>query len=106
MPRTADPKAIRHLPAPVHDAYVSAFSVSLRPVFLVGAAVAVAAFLLTWLLREVPLRKVTAMAAAEAAGESRGLAAAPPGAAPARASGFGDAAPTRSRFWDRDEDRG
>jgi hypothetical protein len=59
VPRTADPAAIRRLPGPVHDAYVSAFAVSLRPVFLVAAGIGVAAFLLTWLLREVPLRKTS-----------------------------------------------
>jgi hypothetical protein len=71
VPSTADPVAIRHLPAPVPDAYVSAFSVSLQPVFLVAATIGVAAFLLTWLLREVPLSKV--VGAGEAAGESFGL---------------------------------
>jgi EmrB/QacA subfamily drug resistance transporter len=59
LPATATPAIIRHLPPRVHESYVTAFAVSLRPVFLVGAAVAVAAFLLTWLLREVPLRKTT-----------------------------------------------
>jgi EmrB/QacA subfamily drug resistance transporter len=59
VPRTADPVAIRHLPAPVHEAYVNAFAVSLRPVFLVAAAIGLAAFALTWLLREIPLRKGT-----------------------------------------------
>jgi EmrB/QacA subfamily drug resistance transporter len=59
LPRTTDPKTISHLPAPVHEAYVSAFATSLRPVFLVGAAVAVVAFLLTWLLQDVPLRRST-----------------------------------------------
>jgi hypothetical protein len=59
VPKTVDPATVRHLPPPVHDVYVSAFAVSLRPVFLVGAAVGVVAFALTWLLREVPLRKTT-----------------------------------------------
>jgi hypothetical protein len=38
---------------------VSAFAASLRPVFLVAAAIGLAAFVLTWLLREIPLRKST-----------------------------------------------
>ena len=71
MPKTADPEAIQHLPPALHDAYVHAFAVSLRPVFLVGAGVGVVAFLLTWLLREVPLRKTTG--AGETAGETFGL---------------------------------
>jgi hypothetical protein len=32
---------------------------ALQPVFLVGAAIAATAFLLTWLLRETPLRETT-----------------------------------------------
>ncbi len=71
VPKTADPVAIRHLPAPVHDAYVTAFAASLRPVFLVAAAIGVTAFALTWLLREVPLR--TTMGPGETAGETFGL---------------------------------
>jgi len=70
LPSTADPKAIKHLPGPVHDAYVHAFAASLRPVFLVAAALGVVAFLLTWLLKEVPLRKTTG--AGETAGETFG----------------------------------
>jgi EmrB/QacA subfamily drug resistance transporter len=59
IPSTADPASIKHLPAPVHDAYVSAFAASLRPVFLVAAVIGLVAFALTWLLREIPLRKAT-----------------------------------------------
>jgi hypothetical protein len=51
----------------VHSAYVSAFAASLRPVFLVAAAIGAVAFALTWLLREVPLRQT---ASAEGLGES------------------------------------
>jgi uncharacterized membrane protein len=76
LPKTATPALVKHLPPAVHDAYVSAFAVSLRPVFLVAAAVGVAAFLLTWLLREVPLR--SSAGAGEAAGEAFGLEEAPP----------------------------
>jgi EmrB/QacA subfamily drug resistance transporter len=63
VPKTPDPAAIRHLAAPVHEAYVGAFAVSLRPVFLAAAAIGVASFALTWLLREVPLRKETGVGA-------------------------------------------
>jgi EmrB/QacA subfamily drug resistance transporter len=73
VPRAANPAAVKHLPPPVHEAYVNAFAVSLRPVFLVAAAIGVAAFLLTWLLREVPLRKV--IGSGEAVGEQVGVAA-------------------------------
>ena len=71
LPKTANPEAVQHLPPAIHDAYVSAFAASLQPVFIVGAAVGVAAFLLTWLLREMPLRHTTG--AAETAGETFGL---------------------------------
>jgi EmrB/QacA subfamily drug resistance transporter len=66
-PGAANPAAIDRLPPPIHRAYVEAFAASLRPVFLAAAGVAVVAFLLTWLLRELPLR---ATASAEGIGES------------------------------------
>jgi EmrB/QacA subfamily drug resistance transporter len=71
LPRTATPAVVKHLPPSIHDAYVSAFAASLRPVFLVAASVGVAAFLLTWLLHEKPLRGSTG--AGETAGEAFGL---------------------------------
>ena len=43
--------------AAVHSAYVGAFVESLQPVFAAAAGVSLFAFLLSWLLREVPLRK-------------------------------------------------
>jgi EmrB/QacA subfamily drug resistance transporter len=71
LPQTADPEAIRHLPGPVHAVYVSAFAESLRPVFLVAAAVAVVGFILSWFLPEVPLRK--SVDTGETAGENLAL---------------------------------
>jgi EmrB/QacA subfamily drug resistance transporter len=71
LPKAANPEAVQHLPPAIHHAYVSAFAASLQPVFVVAAAVGVAAFLLTWLLREMPLRHSTG--AAETAGETFGL---------------------------------
>jgi EmrB/QacA subfamily drug resistance transporter len=67
VPTVANPAVIRALPPPLHDAFVGAFAVSLRPVFLVAAAVSLAAFVLTWWLPEVPLR---GPAAAQGLGES------------------------------------
>jgi EmrB/QacA subfamily drug resistance transporter len=52
-----DPSAIQRLPAPVREGYTSAFSDALTTVFLVAAAIMVAAFLLAWLIEERPLRK-------------------------------------------------
>ena len=70
LPAAANPGAIKHLPPAVHDPYVHAFAAALRPVFLVAAAVSVLAFVLSWLLREIPLRKTSAAdAAKEAAAE-------------------------------------
>ncbi len=56
----SSPEIIAQLPPAVHAAYLEAFAASLRPVFAVAAGVSVLAFLLTWLLREVPLRRSAA----------------------------------------------
>jgi EmrB/QacA subfamily drug resistance transporter len=56
IPKGTNPAAVKHLPAAVRDAYVTAVTLSLHPIFYAGAAVALFAFALTWLLREVPLR--------------------------------------------------
>jgi EmrB/QacA subfamily drug resistance transporter len=52
-----NPKQIAHLPPVLRSGYVHAFSNSLSSVFLVAAGVGVAAFLLTWFIRELPLRE-------------------------------------------------
>jgi EmrB/QacA subfamily drug resistance transporter len=56
IPKTINPAGIRRLPPAQHAAFADAFSAALHPVFLMAAGVSVLAFLLTWLLREVPLR--------------------------------------------------
>ncbi|HEY8029900.1 MAG TPA: MDR family MFS transporter [Gaiellaceae bacterium] len=58
-PSSATPKAVNALPPHVHALYVHAFSNALHPMFLVGAVVSGLAFVLTWFLREVPLRRTT-----------------------------------------------
>jgi EmrB/QacA subfamily drug resistance transporter len=65
-PAAAQPQVVKALPAAIHADYVGAFAASLRPVFAAAAGVSVLAFLLTWFLREVPLRK---SAEAEGVGE-------------------------------------
>ncbi|HEX3910747.1 MAG TPA: EmrB/QacA family drug resistance transporter, partial [Solirubrobacteraceae bacterium] len=55
-----DPQQIEHLPGPVREAYLHAFTNSLSTVFLVAAAIAVVAFALSWLIRELPLRETVA----------------------------------------------
>jgi EmrB/QacA subfamily drug resistance transporter len=52
----ANPAVIRHLPPALHRPFVEAFAVSLRPVFLAASVISLLAFLLTWRLREVPLK--------------------------------------------------
>jgi EmrB/QacA subfamily drug resistance transporter len=56
IPKMINPAGIKHLPPEAHAAFADAFSAALHPVFLTAAAVSLLAFLLTWLLREVPLR--------------------------------------------------
>jgi EmrB/QacA subfamily drug resistance transporter len=54
--RSVSPAAIRHLPAAARHAYAGGIASSLHPVFVVAAGISVFAFVLTWLLRETPLR--------------------------------------------------
>jgi MFS family permease len=55
-PRVVSPAVIRHLPPRAHSAFADAVSAALHPVFLVAAGVSLVAFVLTWFLRDVPLR--------------------------------------------------
>ena len=66
IPATS-PDVVAQLPAELHAVYLEAFASALGPVFAVAAVVSLVAFMLTWLLREVPLRK---SAAAEGIAES------------------------------------
>jgi EmrB/QacA subfamily drug resistance transporter len=56
----ATPDVIRNLPPVIRAAFRHAYVESLHPVFLAGASVAVVAFVLTWFIKEVPLRKTVA----------------------------------------------
>ncbi len=55
----ASPAVLDRLPAPVHDAFVHAYATSLHTVFLASVPVGALAFLLSWTLKEVPLRTTT-----------------------------------------------
>jgi hypothetical protein len=55
-PSNVSPQVVRHLPPALHDTYVRAVAESLHPVFVTAAVITIFAFVLTWLLREVPLR--------------------------------------------------
>ncbi|HET8977446.1 MAG TPA: MDR family MFS transporter [Solirubrobacteraceae bacterium] len=57
-----NPAALARLPAPVHDAYLTAFTNALSTVFEVAAAIAAFAFLLSWALEQRPLRETVATA--------------------------------------------
>ncbi|HEY3922866.1 MAG TPA: MDR family MFS transporter [Gaiellaceae bacterium] len=65
VPRAANPEVVRHLPLAIRKPYVDAFSAALHPVFVAATGITALAFLLTWLLREVPLRQ-TSRAGAQA----------------------------------------
>ncbi len=56
IPKGSNPEVIKHLPPAVHEAYQVAVTEALHPIFYLGAAIALVAFALTWLLREIPLR--------------------------------------------------
>jgi EmrB/QacA subfamily drug resistance transporter len=56
VPAAASPAALKRLPPGLHAAYVTAVTDALHPVFLAAAGAAALAFVLAWLLRELPLR--------------------------------------------------
>ncbi|HEX9063885.1 MAG TPA: MFS transporter [Streptosporangiaceae bacterium] len=53
----ASPAVLDKLPAPIHTALVSGYSASIRTVFLAAVPVGALAFVLTFTLKELPLRK-------------------------------------------------
>ncbi len=55
----ASPAVLDALPRALHDAYVSGYSAALRTVFLIAVPVGALAFLLSWTLKELPLRTTT-----------------------------------------------
>jgi MFS family permease len=58
-----NPEQARHLPAAIHADFLQAFAHALHGVFLWGMAIAAVPFLLSWLLKEVPLRTTLARTA-------------------------------------------
>jgi EmrB/QacA subfamily drug resistance transporter len=57
----ASPAVLAKLPPAVHAGYIHAFAASLHTVFLIAVPITAVAFALTWLLKEVPLRKVASV---------------------------------------------
>jgi DNA-binding MarR family transcriptional regulator len=55
----ASPAALAQLPPPVHSAFVSGYAASIRTVFMAAVPVGTIAFLLTWTLKELPLRRTS-----------------------------------------------
>ncbi len=53
---SANPAQISQLPPVLHGVVIDAFSSALQAVFTVAAPIAVLAFALTWLMKEIPLR--------------------------------------------------
>jgi hypothetical protein len=67
----ASPEALAKLPTAIHSGYLQAFTDSLHVVFIAAIPIGLAAFALTWLLEEVPLR--TKVHAADGVGAGFGL---------------------------------
>ena len=65
VPKTVSPAVIKRLPPKLHDAYAHAVAASLHPVFVTAAVLSIVAFVLTWLLREIPLRTTSRATAGE-----------------------------------------
>ena len=53
----ASPAALAQLPPAVHEGFIQAYAASLHTVFLAAVPITGVAFLLAWLLKEVPLRE-------------------------------------------------
>jgi MFS family permease len=64
-----NPEQAKHLPPAVHADFLQAFSHALHDVFLFGMVLAVVPFVLSWLLKEVPLRTTLAPTGAEVAAQ-------------------------------------
>jgi EmrB/QacA subfamily drug resistance transporter len=56
LAHSVSPATMQHLPPTVRHTVAAAIASSLHPVFVVAAFISIFAFLLTWLLRETPLR--------------------------------------------------
>ena len=67
-----NPAQVKALPPAVHEDFLAAFAHSLHGVFLFGMALAAVPFILSWFLKEVPLRTTVARAAEEAPPEPSG----------------------------------
>jgi len=53
----ATPALLSHLPAAVHQAFVAGYAESIQTVFLIAVPIAALAFLATWLIPQVELKR-------------------------------------------------
>jgi hypothetical protein len=53
----ATPSLLSHLPAAIHQGFVAGYAESIQTVFIVAVPIAALAFLATWLIPQVELRK-------------------------------------------------
>jgi EmrB/QacA subfamily drug resistance transporter len=65
-----NPRALDQLPPAIRTLILPAFTSALHPVFLLAAALGAMAFVLTWALKEIPLRQVGPKSSAEGIGEA------------------------------------
>ena len=90
----ATPALLSHLPAAVHQGFVSGYAESIQTVFLVAVPIAALAFLATWLIPQVELKQwPEAGAAAPGTDQNVGLAAGTTVAPEALTSDTGAASP-------------
>ena len=66
------------LPPLIHEEFLSAFANALHGVFLWGVAIAIIPFVLSWFLKEVPLRNTLAKRTTDLATEEAVAGATPP----------------------------
>jgi MFS family permease len=57
LPHSMGPQSVHQLPDAIRDIYLHAFGGALHAVYLIAACVIMLAFVLAWLLEDVPLRK-------------------------------------------------
>ena len=59
LPPGMNPVAVQHLPADIRLDYLDAFGAAIHAAFLIAAGIMAVAFVLSWLLKEAPLKTAT-----------------------------------------------
>jgi hypothetical protein len=73
-PADVTPAALAHLPAAVHQGFVSGYAESIQTVFLIAVPIALLAFLASWLIPQVELKQWAPPAAAAPTVETQAVA--------------------------------